>query len=456
MAERVKSTAVVLAAGQGTRMKSALPKVLHQVGGRALLWHSLQAVQAATSQPPIVVISKNAADVRAALDIGAIKVSYAVQEEQLGTGHALQQTEDLLRKKTDLVLVTSADLPLLTRETFQLMVNAQQSNKGPITMLTVITDDPRGFGRIARNEDGQVEGIIEEVQATPVQLEIKELNVGAYCFKASWLWDALARVSPSTIGEYYLTDLIAIAVDDGLNINALRLEDPAEAIGINTRSHLAEAESALRRKINQHWMLSGVTLADPNTTYIDIDVTIGQDTTILPNTILQGITKVGEACTIGPNTVIRDTQIGDRCLIIASVLESAEVENNVEIGPFSHLRKGSHLASDVHIGNYGEVKNSYLGRGVKMGHFSYMGDATVGENVNIGAGTITANYDGVNKHRTEIEADAFIGSDTMLVAPLKVGKGARTGAGSVVTKDVPDHTVVVGIPARAIRKINKK
>lgn len=456
MAERVKSTAVVLAAGQGTRMKSALPKVLHQVGGRALLWHSLQAVQAATSQPPIVVISKNEADVRAALDTRAIKVSYAVQEEQLGTGHALQQTEDLLRKKTDLVLVTSADLPLLTRETFQLMVNAQQSNKGPITMLTVITDDARGFGRIARNEDGQVEGIIEEVQATPVQLEIKELNVGAYCFKASWLWEALARVSPSKIGEYYLTDLIAIAVDDGLNIKALRLEDPAEAIGINTRSHLAEAESALRRKINKHWMLSGVTLTDPNTTYIDIDVTIGQDTTILPNTILQGITKVGEACTIGPNTVIRDTQIGDRCLIIASVLESAEVENNVEIGPFSHLRKGSHLASDVHIGNYGEVKNSYLGRGVKMGHFSYMGDATVGENVNIGAGTITANYDGVNKHRTEIEADAFIGSDTMLVAPLKIGKGARTGAGSVVTKDVPDHTVVVGIPARAIRKINKK
>lgn len=456
MAERVKSTAVVLAAGQGKRMKSALPKVLHQVAGRALLWHSLQAVQAATSQPPIVVISKNAADVRATLDTEEIKVSYAVQEEQLGTGHALQQTEDLLRKKTDLVLVTSADLPLLTRETFQLMVNAQQSNKGPITMLTVITDDPRGFGRIARNEDGQVEGIIEEVQASPVQLEKKELNVGAYCFKASWLWDALARVSPSKIGEYYLTDLIAIAVDDGLNINALRLEDPAEAIGINTRSHLAEAESMLRRKINKHWMLSGVTLADPNTTYIDIDVTIGQDTTILPNTILQGITKVGEACTIGPNTVIRDTQIGDRCLIIASVLESAEVENNVEIGPFSHLRKGSHLASDVHIGNYGEVKNSYLGRGVKMGHFSYMGDATVGENVNIGAGTITANYDGVNKHRTEIEADAFIGSDTMLVAPLKIGKGARTGAGSVVTKDVPDHTVVVGIPARAIRKINKK
>jgi bifunctional UDP-N-acetylglucosamine pyrophosphorylase/glucosamine-1-phosphate N-acetyltransferase len=200
-------------------------------------------------------------------------------------------------------------------------------------------------------------------------------------------------------------------------------------------------------------MLSGVTFADPNTIYIDVDVTIGQDTTILPNTILQGNTKVGEECAIGPNTVIRDTQIGDGCQIIASILESAIVEDNVEIGPFSHLRKGSHLASGVHIGNFGEVKNSYLGRGVKIGHFSYVGDATVGENVNIGAGTITANYDGVNKHRTEIEAGAFIGSDTMLVAPIKVGKGARTGAGSVVTKDVPDHTVVVGIPARAIRKL---
>jgi bifunctional UDP-N-acetylglucosamine pyrophosphorylase/glucosamine-1-phosphate N-acetyltransferase len=450
----MKSTAVVLAAGQGTRMKSATAKVLHQVGGRTLIWHSLQAIQDATSQPPVVVIGPDAEDVRSAAERAGTKVSFAIQEEQLGTGHAVQQTETILRDRTDLVLVTSSDLPLLTHETFHLLVSEQQSNEGPVTILTVMADTPRGFGRIVRNGDGRVEGIIEEAQATPSQLNINELNVGAYCFQASWLWDALARISPSSKGEYYLTDLVAIAVEDGLYIKALPIDDPEEAIGINTRSHLAEAEAALRRRINQRWMLSGVTLSDPNTTYIDVDVNIGIDTTIMPNTILQGNTSVGRECNIGPNTVIRDTQIGSRCQIIASVLESAEVEDNVKIGPFSHLRKGSHLASDVHIGNFGEVKNSYLGPGVKMGHFSYLGDATVGENVNIGAGTITANYDGVNKHRTEIEAGAFIGSDTMLVAPVKIGKGARTGAGSVVTKDVPDRTVVVGIPARAIRKLN--
>jgi len=262
----------------------------------------------------------------------------------------------------------------------------------------------------------------------------------------------LQRISLSPKGEYYLTDLIAIAVKDGLDVNALTLDDTTEAIGINNRAHLAEAEAALRQRINQRWMVSGVTILDSATTYIHAEVTIGQDTTILPNTMLQGATTIGENCTLGPNTIITDTQIGNRCNILASVLEDAKVDNNVEIGPYCHLRKGAHLASGVHMGNFGEVKNSYLGRGVKMGHFSYLGDATIGKNVNIGAGTITANYDGVNKHRTEIGADAFIGSDTMLVAPIKIGQGARTGAGSVVTKDVPDNTVVVGIPARAVRK----
>ncbi|MCH7663498.1 MAG: bifunctional UDP-N-acetylglucosamine diphosphorylase/glucosamine-1-phosphate N-acetyltransferase GlmU, partial [Chloroflexi bacterium] len=362
------------------------------------------------------------------------------------------QVEPLLQNKTDFVIATSADLPLLTVETFRMLVEEQQSNNGPMTILTMIADSPRGFGRIVRDEDQHVIGIVEEAQATPEQFEINELNVGAYCFQSSWLWDALQRISLSPKGEYYLTDLVAIAVNDGLDVNALTLNDTTEAIGINNRAHLAEAEAALRQRINQLWMLSGVTILDPDTTYIHTDVIIGQDTIIMPNTFLQGATTIGENCTLGPNTIITDTQIGDQCNILASVLEEAILENSVEIGPYCHLRKGSHLASGVHMGNFGEVKNSYLDRGVKMGHFSYIGDATIGENVNIGAGTITANYDGVNKHRTEIGADAFIGSDTMLVAPLKIGSGARTGAGSVVTKDVPDNTVVVGIPARAIRK----
>ncbi|MCH7481186.1 MAG: bifunctional UDP-N-acetylglucosamine diphosphorylase/glucosamine-1-phosphate N-acetyltransferase GlmU [Chloroflexi bacterium] len=448
----MKSTAVVLAAGHGTRMNSSLPKALHSLGGIPLIRYSVEAVQQATNTPPIVVVGSIAEDIHEAVEKTGKKIRFVTQEEQLGTGHAVQQVEPLLRNKTDFVIVTSADLPLLTVETFRMLVEEQQSNSGPMTILTLITDNPRGFGRIVRDADEHVIGIVEEAQATTDQLEINELNVGAYCFQSSWLWDALQRISLSPKGEYYLTDLVAIAVKDGLDVNALTLDDTTEAIGINNRAHLAEAEAALRQRINQRWMLSGVTILDPATTYIHAEVTIGQDTTIMPNTMLQGATTIGENCTLGPNTIITDTQIGNRCNILASVLEDAKVDNNVEIGPYCHLRKGAHLASGVHMGNFGEVKNSYLGRGVKMGHFSYLGDATIGENVNIGAGTITANYDGVNKHRTEIGADAFIGSDTMLVAPLKIGQGARTGAGSVVTKDVPDNTVVVGIPARAVRK----
>ncbi|MBX3003196.1 MAG: bifunctional UDP-N-acetylglucosamine diphosphorylase/glucosamine-1-phosphate N-acetyltransferase GlmU, partial [Anaerolineales bacterium] len=235
-------------------------------------------------------------------------------------------------------------------------------------------------------------------------------------------------------------------------IHTLELQDPSEAIGINTREHLAEAELALRQRINRQWMLAGVTIQDPLSTYIEPGVTIGQDTTVLPNTMLLGDTQIGEECVIGPNTSIRDSRVGNLCTIQAAVVEHAIIENQVDIGPFAHLRKGAHLEDHVHMGNFGEIKNSRLAPGVKMGHFSYIGDATIGRNVNIGAGTITANYDGQNKNPTVIEEDVFIGSDTMLVAPLHIGKGARTGAGAVVTKDVAPNTVVVGIPARAIRK----
>ena len=449
----MKSTAVVLAAGHGIRMESSLPKVLHSLGGRPLLQYSLNAVRQATNTTPLVVVGSEAKEIRETAEQTGKDILVAIQQEQLGTGHALRQAESQLRGKNDLVIVTSADLPLITVESFRMLVEEQQSHTGPMTMLTVISDKPRGFGRIMRDADKQVIGIVEEAQATPEQLKINELNVGAYCFQARWLWDALPQLPLSPKGEYYITDLVAIAVEEGLEVNALTLDDTTEAIGINTRAHLAEAEAALRQRINHRWMLAGVTIRNPDTTYIDEDVTIGPDTTIMPNTMLQGTTSIGVNCTLGPNTIITDSQIGDECKILASVVEEAKLEDNVDVGPYCHLRKGAHLASGVHMGNFGEVKNSYLGPGVKMGHFSYLGDATIGKNVNIGAGTITANYDGVTKHHTEIEADAFIGSDTMLVAPLKIGKGARTGAGSVVTKDVPDQTVVVGIPARAIRKI---
>jgi bifunctional UDP-N-acetylglucosamine pyrophosphorylase/glucosamine-1-phosphate N-acetyltransferase len=287
-------------------------------------------------------------------------------------------------------------------------------------------------------------------------MSIKELNVGAYCFSADWLWGALHRIPVSPKGEYYLTDTVELAVRDGLPVQALVMADMVETIGINTRVHLAEAEAAMRKRINVEHMLKGVTLIDPKTTYIDAGVSIGRDTVIWPGNYLFGKTSIGADCQIGPNAHIRDTQIGDGCKVLMSVMEGAVLENHVDVGPFARLRKGAHLCEGVHMGNFGEVKDSTLSPGVKMGHFSYIGNAQVGANTNIGAGTITCNYDGEKKHPTEIGEDAFIGSDTMLVAPVKLGDGARTGAGAVVTKNVPDDTLVVGMPARAIRKLQRR
>jgi bifunctional UDP-N-acetylglucosamine pyrophosphorylase/glucosamine-1-phosphate N-acetyltransferase len=448
----MKIKSVILAAGHGTRMRSSLPKVLHPLLGRPMIWYALETTQTVTGSPPVIVVGHAADQVRQMLGDAA---QFMLQEPQLGTGHALRQTESLLRGDAELVLVTTADMPLLTPETLEKLLQAQKEHSGPITMLTVIADDPRGFGRVVRTPDGHVLKVVEEPQATPEQLAIRELNTSVYCFSSEWLWGALERIPLSPKGEYYLTDLVGIAVADGLSVQAYIAHDPSEVIGINTRIHLAEAEKIMRQRFNLEWMLAGVTLIDPANTYIEPGVKLGKDTTIWPNTYLQGKTRVGEGCALGPNTIIRDTEIGNGCTVLASVLESAVLEDNVEIGPFGHLRKGAHLASGVHMGNFGEIKNSYLGPGVKMGHFSYVGDATIGPQVNIGAGTITCNYDGAQKYPTEIGEGAFIGSDTMLVAPLKIGKGARTGAGSVVTKDVPPQSLAVGAPARVIRKLEK-
>ena len=445
----MKTTSIILAAGQGTRMKSELPKVLHSVCGKPMLWHALQAAQSVTDETPVMIIGHGANQVRAVVGDAA---RFVVQAERLGTGHAVQQAESTLKGNTDLVLVSSADMPLLTSETFNEMIRLQKENDGPMTMLTIISDDPRGFGRIIRMEDGNVQAIVEEPQATIEQMAIKELNVGAYCFDAKWLWDALERIPLSSKGEYYLTDTVGLAVEAGMKVQSLTLEDPVEAVGVNTRIHLSEAEAGMRLRVNRIHMLKGVTMIDPQSIHIGMDVEIGQDTVIHPNTYLRGETKIGAGCEIGPNTIITDCTIGDRCEILSSVLEKALLEDDVDMGPFARLRKGAHLAKGVHMGNFGEVKDSYLGENAKMGHFSYIGNATIGTETNIGAGTITCNYDGENKHLTEIGKEVFIGSDTMLVAPLKIGDRARTGAGSVVTKDVKDDTLVVGMPARAIRK----
>jgi bifunctional UDP-N-acetylglucosamine pyrophosphorylase/glucosamine-1-phosphate N-acetyltransferase len=436
---------VILAAGQSTRMKSEVPKVLHPLAGKPMVQYSVETAAQLTTEKPLLVVGNGADEVRRVV---GDRVIYVEQREQLGTGHALLQARPLLEGRSETVSVCYADMPLLSVDTLRRLLELHAESKGPITMLTVEADDPMGFGRILRDEDGQVIGIVEEAVATDAQKAIRELNCGVYCFDGHWLWPHLTRLPLSPKGEYYLTDLVAMAVAEGKAVEALTISDVTEVLGINDRSHLAQAEAAMRQRINKKWMLEGVTLLDPTLVFIDATVEVGQDTVIYPNTYLQGATVIGRQCRLGPNTIVRDSTIGDGCIVEASVVEGAVLEEDVDVGPFSHLRKGAHLAKGVHVGNFGEVKNSYLGPGTKMGHFSYLGDATVGEDVNIGAGTITCNYDGQRKHPTIIEDGVFIGSGTMLVAPVRIGAGAKIGAGSVVTHDIPPGSVAYGVPAR--------
>jgi bifunctional UDP-N-acetylglucosamine pyrophosphorylase/glucosamine-1-phosphate N-acetyltransferase len=418
-----------------------------------MLRYAIDAVQGDADHKPVIVIGHGAQEIRQTFQDTA---EFVIQEPQLGTAQAVQQAEPLLKGQADLILVTYGDMPLLTAETVGKIIHAQKSHSGPVTMLTMIGQEPRGFGRVIRGDDGTVQAIVEEAQATPQELAVRELNPGVYCFSAVWLWDALRRIPLSPKGEYYLTDAIGIAVADGFSVQAIVMEDPSEGIGVNTRVHLAEAEAVLRERINRKWMLAGVTIVDPQRTYIGPDAQIGEDTTIWPGSFILSSAVIGSGCSLGPNAYINNSQIGNGCRILDSVVEDARVEDRVQIGPFTHVRPGAHLAEGVHLGNFGEVKNSYLGPGTKMGHFSYIGDAQIGADVNIGAGTITCNFDGEKKNPTEIGAGVFIGSDTMLVAPVRLGEGARTGAGAVVTKDVPPYTLAVGVPARAIRKLTKR
>ncbi|MFZ3070785.1 MAG: bifunctional UDP-N-acetylglucosamine diphosphorylase/glucosamine-1-phosphate N-acetyltransferase GlmU [Anaerolineaceae bacterium] len=450
------TASILLAAGQGTRMHSRLPKVLHSLVGKPIILHALKAVSNLSDLPTVVVIGHGAEDVQKVItDATSGAVQFALQERQLGTAHAVQSAQSLLKGKTDLVLVTCGDMPLLQEETLRALMELHLKTGGVLTMTSVVGDVPHGFGRVIRGANGRVEAIVEEAVGTPEQLAVREYNIAAYCFNASWLWSRLPRVKVSPKGEYYLTDLVALAVKEGRPVESLVLSDPQEGLGINDRADLADAEAALRRRINAGWMRAGVTLLDPATTTIEPDVLIGQDTSIYPNTHLRGNTKIGNDCMLGPNTTLVDTLVGNETLIQDSVAECAVVGSHVSIGPYCHLRKGAVLADGVHMGNFGEVKQSRLDEGVKMGHFSYIGDAHIGANVNIGAGTITCNFDGEKKNPTEIGENTFIGSDTMLVAPLKIGKNARTGAGSVVTHDVPDDALVVGVPAREMKRREK-
>ncbi|MBN1953866.1 MAG: bifunctional UDP-N-acetylglucosamine diphosphorylase/glucosamine-1-phosphate N-acetyltransferase GlmU [Anaerolineae bacterium] len=441
----MRQSIVILAAGQGRRMKSGTPKVLHPLGGRPMVSYAIAAARALCDTPPVLVVGHG---MEALQETAGDSVRYVRQAERLGTGHAVLQARPLLEGAADEVVVIYADMPLLTAETLERVGAARRQAAAALAFLTVVVDDPRGFGRVVRRPDNSVQQIVEEADATAEQKAICELNAGVYTFDAAWLWPHLADLPRHANGEYYLTDTVEIAVQQGQPIATVTAGDPAEVLGVNTRVHLAEAEAILRRRINRRWMEAGVTLRDPETTYIEPGVAIGQDTVIEPGTHLRGSTTIGARCLIGPHSLIVDSVIGDECRVLASVVEQAVMEAGSDVGPFSHLRRGARLEAGAHVGNFGEVKNATLGAGSKMGHFSYLGDAEVEAGVNIGAGTVTCNYDGKDKHQTYIEEDAFIGSGTMLVAPVRVGKGATTGAGAVVTHDVPAGAVVYGVPAR--------
>lgn len=443
------TAAVILAAGYGTRMKSALPKVLHPLLGRPMIEWALAAAEPVVDLPPVVVVGHGKEEVRACL---GERVRYAEQAQLLGTGHAVQQAAAQLAGEADAVIVTYGDTPLLRSETLAELAHLFAEQRGAanpaIAMLTVTRDDPQGFGRIVRDAAGAVCAIVEEVDCTPAQKAIRELNPGIYCFDAAWLWENLPHLPLSAKGEYYLTDLVSMAVAQGRAV--VTAPAPLEDVnGINTRVHLAHATAVLRQRILERHMLAGVTILDPNNTYIEDTVQIGMDTTVFPGTFLQGKTVIGERCLIGPYSQITDCTLGDGCRAVYAVMDGARMDRGSEIGPFGRLRKGAHLGEGVHMGNFGEVKDSYLGPGAKMGHFSYIGNAEIGEGVNIGAGTITCNYDGKKKYKTVVGKGVFIGSDTMLVAPLTVGEGARTGAGAVVTRDVPPGQLVYGVPAHS-------
>ncbi|HEV2579916.1 MAG TPA: bifunctional UDP-N-acetylglucosamine diphosphorylase/glucosamine-1-phosphate N-acetyltransferase GlmU [Ktedonobacteraceae bacterium] len=454
---------VVLAAGMGTRMRSTVPKVLHPLAGLPLLAHVLNALDALPASPlfesyhatlqshlPVVVVGYASEQIE---QVFGERCVYTLQREQVGTGDAVlaaRDAVDALDPLPQTVLVCYGDTPLISGDALASVLAEHLARQATLTFLTAITERPSDFGRVVRYADGRVRAIVERKQASEEQKRIKEVNSGVYCFDRQRLWQSLATLPRNGAGEYYLTDLVGIASAQGRVVATVQGAFD-ETIGINDRVQLAQAEMLLRRRIVEQHMYNGVTILDPATTYIDAGVEIGQDTVILPGTFITGQTRIGSACRIGPGTSIDACALGDGCVVRNSVLEEAVLEDGVSIGPFSHLRKGAHLARNVRMGNFGEVKNSYIGPGTDMHHFSYVGDATVGQGVNIGAGTITCNYDGVRKNHTTIGDGASIGSDTMLVAPVTIGEHATTGAGAVVNRDVPPWALVAGVPARLLR-----
>ena len=434
---------IVLAAGLGTRMRSRTPKVLHPVAGKPLLSHILGAL-AEVGARPVVVLSPESSAARSLLNGATV----AMQDPPRGTGDAVRVALEAVRDKAGDAFIVYGDTPLVRGETLRAMRDLRMSRGAVLAILTGEMGTANAYGRVVRDASGDVARVIETKHATGDEKRLPESNLGAYAADLAWLRAAIPQLETNETGEVFLTDLVALATKQGQKVAAHLTPDPDEGRGVNTRVELAAAEDALRRRIRERHMLAGVTFHDPSSTLVDADVEIAPEAVIERGSILEGKSKVGAGTRIGPYSILRDSIIGANCKVEASVLEGATLEDDVRIGPFSHLRPGAYLERGVQMGNYGEVKAARLGAGTKMHHFSYVGDASVGQRVNIGAGTITLNYDGVNKNRTEIGDDAFIGSDTLLRAPVKVGKDAATAAGAVVTKDVPDGMIGIGMPAR--------
>ncbi len=437
----------MLAAGQGTRMRSRVPKVLHPICGRSMIQHVLVALDGAGVGVPVVVVGHGADAVEAEI---AGRATCVRQEQQRGTADAVRVALDALPEGVREVLVTMGDVPLLDPALFTSILDARAAADAAVGVVTARMADPTGYGRVVRGTDGGLTGIVEERDADEATRAVDEVNAATYAFDARWLRDAIGRVQPSASGELYLTDLVALAVADGRGVAVVEAPDAADAMGINDRVALAAAEERMRRRIVERHMRSGVTIVDPATTRIDADVRIGEDARIEPWTILEAGTAIAEEAIIGPNSHVRASTIGPRTRVWASVVEESSVAEDVQIGPFAHLRPGCEVGPRCRIGNFAEMKNTRVGAETQQHHFSYLGDAEVGEGVNIGAGTVTANFDGTAKHRTVIGERASIGVDTMLVAPVTIGAGATTGAGAVVTRDVAPGKKVVGVPARPI------
>ena len=442
--------AIILAAGQGTRMKSKLYKVLHPVCGKPMVQHVIDQVNQLQIEDIVTVIGHGAEKVQDQLGDSC---KYALQEQQLGTAHAVMQAESVLSAKSGTTLVICGDTPLIKAETMKELIALHEQSQAKATILTAYADNPAGYGRVLRGEGGLVEKIVEHKDASEEERYVKEINTGTYCFDNQALFSALKKVSNENVqGEYYLPDVIEILKEEGEVVTAFQSSEFEETLGVNDRVALSQAEQVLRKRINETHMRNGVTIIDPLTTFIEADVQIGQDTVINPGSFIKGKSIIGQDCLIGPNTEISNCEIGDGTEVLQSVVHESSIGSFVKIGPFAHVRPQSDIKDSVKIGNFVEIKKTVFGKGSKASHLSYIGDAEVGENVNIGCGSITVNYDGKNKYLTKIEDNVFIGCNSNLVAPVTVGEGAYVAAGSTITQDVPQQALSV---ARA-RQVNKE